>query len=109
MWIPISLTELHFEIQKHETELNGELLNFWQLIKIEPEKWQEVEYGNEGGGFWVVAICGRNIIWYNDIENGFNISTYSNYGKIDEYICNKDQINWTIMELFSKIKFMKYL
>ncbi|MBA9079874.1 hypothetical protein [Rufibacter quisquiliarum] len=59
MWEPISEFELLDEIQKTETELNGELWNFWQLIKIEPEKWAEHEYGQEGGGFWVVGICGK--------------------------------------------------
>lgn len=28
-------------------------------------------YGDEGNGFWVVAIYGKNIIWYNDIEDGY--------------------------------------
>ncbi len=41
MWEPISLEELKIEIQKTETDLKDELLNFWSLIKIEPEKWQE--------------------------------------------------------------------
>ena len=25
------------------------------------------------GGFWVVAIVGRNVIWYNDVEEGFDL------------------------------------
>lgn len=85
MWTPIKITELYDEILKGEKELQGELFNFWELIKIYPEKWEEKEYGSEGGGFWVVAICGRRVIWYNDIEGGFNISNYSQYGIIDEY------------------------
>lgn len=104
MWTPISLQELQNEIQKYEINLNGELRNFWQRIRIEPEKWQEQEYGNEGGGFWIVGIYGKKVVWYNDIEEGFNISTYSKYGKIDEYSCEQNPIDWTINKLYATIE-----
>jgi hypothetical protein len=104
-WTPISKIELLGEIQKTEIELNGDLWNFWQLIKIEPEKWKEPEFGNEGGGFWVVAICGKKVIWYNDIEEGFNISDYKDNRKIEGYYCNQDKLNWSVMRLYDLIKF----
>lgn len=104
MWKPISLNELEINILKGELELKGELLNFWNLIKIEPQKWQEKEYGREGGGFWVVAIFGNDVIYYNDIEEGFNISPYETYGHIKEYWCNQSELNWTIIGLYERIK-----
>ncbi|WP_316821942.1 hypothetical protein [Pedobacter gandavensis] len=70
MWTPISLSELEKWILRGESELEVELLNFWTLIKIKPQKWQEEKYGGEGGGFWVVAIFGTEVIYYNDIEEG---------------------------------------
>ena len=104
-WQPISIAELFEQIQKTEVELKGELLNFWELIKIEPKKWVEKKYGNEGGGFWVVGICGTRIIWYNDIEDGFNISEYKKYGQIEEYFCNQDELSWVVNRLFNLVKF----
>lgn len=41
MWTPISLNELEEWILRGELELEEELFNFWNLIKIEPKKWQE--------------------------------------------------------------------
>lgn len=105
MWKPITEIELLDEIQKTETDLNGDLWNFWQLIKIDPEKWSEPEYGNEGSGFWVVGICGKKVIWYNDIEDGFNISDYKKYGQIEGYYCNQDELSWAVTRLFDLIKF----
>ncbi len=104
-WTPISEKELDNLIINDEKTLTGKLWNFWQLIKITPVKWMENEYGQEGGGFWVVAICGTKVIWYNDIEDGFNISDYKNYGEIDGYFCNQDELSWVVVRLFNLIKF----
>ena len=104
-WEPISFNELYDEILKTEKDLNGELKNFWDLIKIDPIKWKEKKHGELGGGFWVVAIFGHQVIWYNDIEEGFNISDYKNYGQIDGYYCNQDELSESIIRLFDLIKF----
>lgn len=104
-WKPISLTKLYDKIQQTETDLNGELWNFWQIIKIDPTKWEEKQYGELGSGFWVVAICGTKVIWYNDIEEGFNISDYKTFGEIEGYYCNQDELNWAVIRLFDLIKF----
>jgi hypothetical protein len=104
-WEPISLNELYNEILKTEKDLNGELKNFWNLIKIVPVKWKEEEYGTLGGGFWVVAICGYKVVWYNDIEEGFNISEYKTFGKIEDYWCNQDELIWSVSRLFELVKF----
>ena len=104
-WKPITEKELYSEIWKTESELQEKYLNFWNLINISPEKWSEPNFGNEGGGFWVVAICGRKIIWYNDIEEGFNISDYTEYGKINGYYCNQDELNISVLRLFELITF----
>jgi hypothetical protein len=42
-------------------------LRLWRAIEIDPAKWEQHPYGDQGGGFWVVAVIGRTAIWYNDI------------------------------------------
>ena len=103
-WTPILLNELNIEIQKTEKDLEGEIMEFWKSIKIEPEKWNEKEYGNEGGGFWVVAIFDGKVIWYNDIEDGFNISEFEKIGEIKEYGCENDEIIWAVTKLYNWAK-----
>ncbi len=104
-WKPIELNELYDEIYKTETDLNDELWNFWQLIKIDPENGPNPNLEQKVVDFWVVAICGRKVIWYNDIEEGFNISDYNKYGQIKGYYCNQDEISWAVIKLFDLIKF----
>ncbi|CAH0141395.1 MULTISPECIES: hypothetical protein [unclassified Pedobacter] len=104
MWTPISLAELEEWIARGESKLEGEPLNFWNLIKIAPQKWQETEYGDEGGGFWVVAIFGNTVVYYNDIEEGFNVSTYQTYGHISEYWCEQSELDCMVKLLYRRIK-----
>lgn len=104
MWKPISLTNLKDLVLSAELDLTAEQLSFWDLIKIEPEKWTEMRYGSAGGGFWVVAIFGREVIWYNDIEDGFNISKYTRYGCIDQYVSNQSGLNTIVIGLMARIR-----
>ncbi len=79
-------------------------MRLWQAVRIEPEKWQQHPYGDPGGGFWVVAVVSRTVIWYNDIEDGFNRSRYSTHGTIDDYWCNQDELELTMQYLMSAIE-----
>lgn len=60
-------------------------------------------YGDGGNGFWVVAIVGETVIWYNDIEDGFNRSRYSVYGEIEDYWCNQDELEIAIDYLMTTL------
>lgn len=104
MWTPISLNALNKRISKGESKLKGESLNFWNLIKITPQKWREKEYGNEGGGFWVVAVFENTVIFYNDIEDGFNISPYTVYEQISEYASEQAELNWVVERIYNSLK-----
>ena len=103
-WTPTTIEEINDLITSTEKELKGDVLNFWGLVKIYPEKWHEETYGREGNGFWTVALIGNKVIYYNDIEEGFNISDYKIYGTIDNYFCNQDKLVWTIQRLLDMIK-----
>lgn len=91
-WTPISEVELWDKISEAETRMSPQLFRLWESIKITPIKWREPSYGNDGGGFWVVALLGYNAIWYNDIEEGFNRSSYQAFGEIGGYFCNQDEL-----------------
>ncbi len=99
-WTPITLDELSFEILKGEKAINHELLKFWNIIKIKPIKWIENEYGNEGNGFWVVGIFKDLVLYYNDIEEGFNISNFKQEGKIENYYAEQDELQFAILKLY---------
>lgn len=69
----------------------------WARLRIEPEKWRCSPWGDETGGFWAVAVEDDRVLWFNDIEEGFNWSRYSTRGTIDDYACNQTELV-TILE-----------
>jgi hypothetical protein len=71
-WKPIDLAALQGRIARgyaHRSPLQQRL---WQGVRIEPEKWRQHPYGDQGGGFWVVCLigCDRKLI-ANLTRDGF--------------------------------------
>lgn len=101
MWTPIPFDELYDMIIATENRIMGDKAGFWKLIKIIPEKWPHKHYDKNAHVFWVVAICGYQIIWYNDIEGGFGVSAYQKYGEVDEYSSGQLQLDEAIVKLMA--------
>jgi|SRR6185437_9370120 len=95
-WSPITLEQLWDEVLRGEANLSPQARRLWELVRIEFGKWQQHPWGDLGKGFWVVGLIGNQVLWYNDIEDGFNWSRYMKYGVIDEYWCNQDELHRAI-------------
>ena len=104
-WQPISEERILELINSSRRRMNPVERRFWDAIAIHPEKWKQNPYGNIGSGFWAVAIIGKIVLWYNDIEDGFNRSTYSQYGTIpaDEYWCNQDDLELQVKQIMDVV------
>ena len=98
-WTPIDEKALSARVQQGVARMNRAQVRLWQAICVTPEKWQQHPYGEPGGGFWVVALIGRTVIWYNDLEEGFNRSRYVSYGIIEDYWRNDDELELTVQYL----------
>jgi hypothetical protein len=103
-WEPISEAAIWDNINDACLRMSPAQERTWEAIKIIPEKWQQSPYGDLGGGFWVVAIIGQFVVWFNDIEDGFNVSRYSKYGVIGEYWCNQDELEWAVQRVMNLLE-----
>ncbi|WP_236206827.1 hypothetical protein [Pseudomonas tohonis] len=99
-WEPLSLTALTGLIAEAEARMTPKQLGLWSAIKITPVRWDE----ETQGPFWIVALNGNQVLWYNDIEEGFNLSTYREHGTIEQYFCNQDPLEWTVQSLLEPEK-----
>ena len=98
-WQPLAEARLWDLINDAERRMNPAQAHLWEWLRVAPRKWAMHPWGDEGGGFWIVGILGGSVVWYNDIEEGFNISRWSEPGTIDEYWCNQDELEWTVQRL----------
>ena|SRR5687768_4991976 len=103
MWTPISPEELQAEIDTGAARMLPREGALWRFVRITPEKWQLSPWGDDGGGFWVVAVFGETCIYYNDIEHGFNESQFAQHGVIADYLCNQDKLEWVIRRMMEAI------
>jgi hypothetical protein len=95
-WSPLSESDLWDLMNEAWDRMSVEQRRLWEVIRVSPAKWRLNPWGNQGNGFWVVAVIGNTVVWYNDIEDGFNRSGYTEYGTIDSYWCNQDDLEWAI-------------
>ena len=100
-WRSASFDDLQSYIRESEPRMNEREAQFWAITRILPTKWACSPYGDEGGGFWVVAVFGNQVVWYNDIEDGFNCSRYSDYGAIDGYVCEQGDLRDAIYSVLT--------
>jgi hypothetical protein len=103
-WTPLSEDELATLIADAVSIMEPQARCLWDLIRVPAEKWAQHPWGDQGGGFWVVAIVGMQVVRYNDIEGGFNVSRYTTPGVINNYWCNQDELQHTIYSLLRQIK-----
>ena len=109
MWTPASKDTIEKNIEWCNDILNLKpaCLKVWDYVKIRPEKWIEKTMGEQGSGFWVVGIIGKTVIYYNDIEEGYNLSAFTNYGEIDNYYPNQMELHEMVESLYFEITKLK--
>ena len=100
---PVSEPKIYDMINAAEGRMAPRQQRFFDAIRIDPERWAQTPYGDETGGFWVVGLLGRMVIWYNEIEGGFNSSRYSTYGTINEYWCNTDRLEEALQHVLDTL------
>jgi hypothetical protein len=100
-WRPVSIEELREILARELRHCSDELRAYLSSVAFEPAKWQQSPYGDEGNGFWAIASDQGRVLWYNDIEDGFNVSAFTEEGAIpsDEYWCNQDELRDALLAL----------
>jgi hypothetical protein len=100
-WHPISLADLQAMLSRDLAECSVDQREFFRRASMVPAKWCLAPWGDQGGGFWAVAVHMDRVLWYNDIEDGFNVSRFDIQGEIprDEYWCNQDSLRWALPRL----------
>ncbi|MCA8972358.1 MAG: hypothetical protein KDC95_21400, partial [Planctomycetes bacterium] len=89
---PMSAAEIDARVNEGYAHLSPARRRLFDALRIAPERWQLHPWGDTCGGFWVVALFGRQALWFNEIEDGFNRSRWTHLGVLDDYRCNQDEL-----------------
>src|SRR4051812_29968801 len=81
-WEPISKESLDELVAEGLAEATAEERVVFARAAVTPTKWQLSPWGDLGGGFWALAVMEDRVLWYNDIEDGFNVSHFVSRGTI---------------------------
>jgi hypothetical protein len=90
-WEPISAAELTELLSRQLRDCEPELVAVFETYKIDPFRAPIDRYGREERVF-VVARKGDEVMYFEDVEEGFNFSRISTDGKILEHWCNQDEL-----------------
>ena len=72
-----------------EMLLEGLPKGFWRLIKLSPFEIWETPENAEFEYVWVVAIFGNRCVYYDELNEGFVISSYDDHGELGENSINE--------------------
>jgi hypothetical protein len=90
-WQPISAVELGELIARQLRDCEPELIAAFERYKVTPFRAAIDRYGREEHVF-VVARRRDEVMYFEDVEDGFNFSRISPEGKILEHWCNQDEL-----------------
>lgn len=97
-WKPITKEELERELETQCNDLSPEEMGFFSSIKV-PLESVEIDRNGRLENVYVVARQEQSVVFYEDVEEGFEISKLNSQGVIDEYGANQFTIRHVINQL----------
>ena len=94
-WRPATVQEVARIVDKDLRECDAEQIEAFKRYAVEPYLAPIVRYGKMES---VVVIARREneVIYWEDVEDGFNISPVGPDGRILEHCCNQDELGFAL-------------
>jgi hypothetical protein len=94
-WQPATIEEVNEIVARDLKDCDAEQLAAFNKYRIEPFSAPIGRYGNVESVV-VVARKGDQVIYYEDVEDGFNVSPLSPDGQILEHWCNDHELRFAL-------------
>lgn len=82
-------------VQEDLANCDDEQLEIFRLYAVEPYWAPILRYGKVGDVV-VVARKAKDVIYWEDVEEGFNVSPTTSDGQILEHWCNQDELRFAL-------------
>lgn len=87
--------ELKEIIQRDLADCDDQQIAVFNKYAVEPYLARIIRYG-EMGSVFVVARKEDEVIYWEDIEEGFNLSSISEDGQVLQHYCNQDELRFAL-------------
>lgn len=94
-WHPASVDEVKKIVRDDLAACDEEQLRAFRKYAVEPYVAPILRYGAMENAV-VVARRGDEVIYWEDVEEGFNLSPVSDDGQILEHWCNQDELRFAL-------------
>jgi len=94
-WRPATIEEVRQIVEEPLEQCDDEQLAVFDGYAVEPYAAPILRYGEMEAAV-VVARRGNEVIYWEDIEEGFNLSALSSDGRILEHWCNHDELRFAL-------------
>ena len=94
-WQPATIEEVNEIVARDLTACDAEQLAAFNKCRVEPFSAPMVRYG-QTDSVVVVARNGDQVIYWEDVEDGFNVSPISPDGRVLEHWCNDDELRFAL-------------
>ena len=101
----LTATQIRDEIKNAECELaepDGRAARLWEKIKVPASLWSQSQYLIDST-FWVIAIMGTQCMYFNDVEGGWGWGRYQEWGRIESYHWQQDEIQHVVFQTLAAI------
>lgn len=94
-WQPATIEEVSEIVTRDLKACDTEQLATFDKYRVKPFAAPLMRYG-QMESVVVVARNGNEVIYYEDVEDGFNVSPISPEGQILEHWCNDDELRFAL-------------
>jgi hypothetical protein len=94
-WHPATVDEVKKIVREDLAECDEEQILAFKKYAVEPYVAPILRYGQMENAV-VVACRGDEVIYWEDVEEGFNLSGISPEGRILEHWCNQDELRFAL-------------
>ncbi len=95
-WKPINKEELILIISEQLSDCTSIQKSIFIKYSV-PIKQYDIKRNNKNEQVFVVAIKDNEVLYYEDVEEGFNFSHLSDDGTIKEHWCDQNELNIALL------------
>jgi hypothetical protein len=94
-WKPTNRREIEEILAQQVADLSEDERQAFERFRLEPYQAPITRYGKNEKVF-VVARNGDEVMYWEDVEEGFNISPFDRSGQITQHWCNQDSLKFAL-------------